>query len=695
MMLALLASFAAAAGGPAAVADDFEGPLALHWTLSRPARLHTADSGDPAHRRVLVLEPDGDDVYALAKGTAAWTGGVIEGDVRFPSATDSYLGILYGFRATAARTDFGVLYVKGNESYAQANPHRDFNVGRTLYPEYRVALEGAAAIRVGEWQHFKLEAAGGQAHLYVGDMTAPQMTFPFFEGGGALGLQPRSVGGEVWVDNVTVRPLSSLSYAGPARPAVPYAPSAMLTSWTVAGPLARVDDEIARRPDQYPRWQAFACDPRGAVVTGAVTSFHGDRTVAYFRTRVSSPAAREAVLRLSTIDDLALWVNGRFWWFVPRAGAAWYDFLSNPQHAGARIPIRLAAGDNDLVVRVRGGAYATGGFFAAVEEAPAADERMRGGRYAEAVRAWADVLARMSAGDPKREDLENRRALYGAVADVPPPAVSFDGDAGVTLRRNELGSWNVPVEAGGRPAEWIFDTGANLSTLAQSEAERLGLTTRDTPAYVRGSTGARNAMRLAVASEVRVGPARLSNVLFLVLADEALSVAPVGQQIRGILGMPALHALGRFSVDAFGLLRIGVVPDDAPGAPFRFEGWSPIVEVAHAGHPLRLLLDTGANHTSLLASARAALTPAEQAALTSRTEQTGGAGGAVTRTIEVVPSLPLRIGDATVLLRDVSLLPRAPEGEAEERDGTLGMDALAGGFAIDFATLRFWARAAP
>jgi hypothetical protein len=125
--------------------DDFDAPLGTHWTASVPSRARIVASGDSAHGNVLALEPDGDDVYVLLKRTDRWTGGALEGDVRFPSREDNYLGVIYGFRRTPARTDFGVVYIKGNESYAQANPHYDFNDSRTLYPDYRVPLVGPAA----------------------------------------------------------------------------------------------------------------------------------------------------------------------------------------------------------------------------------------------------------------------------------------------------------------------------------------------------------------------------------------------------------------------------------------------------------------------------------------------------------------------------------------------------------------------
>jgi hypothetical protein len=232
-----------------------------------------------------------------------------------------------------------------------------------------VPLVGNAAIVTQKWQHFKLEVVESMAHFYVGDMTTPQMTFPFFAGQrGAFGLQPRSVGGPVWVDNVKWRPLSALSYAGAPKPPIAYAPQRLLTTWELIGPLTSNDDEIGRHPDAARnRWQTVMPDGRGAVITSAITDFHGARTVAYLRTRVSSEVERTAMLNLSTADDLAVWLNGRFWWFVQRGDAAWHDFITNPKHAGQQIPIDLKPGMNTIVIRVRGGSYATGGFFAKVD----------------------------------------------------------------------------------------------------------------------------------------------------------------------------------------------------------------------------------------------------------------------------------------------------------------------------------------
>jgi len=309
-------------------------------------------------------------VLALIRGSERWGPVRIEGEVMFPDGQNNYLGVAYDYRRDGDRTDFGLIYIKGNGSYLMPNPHRDFNVGRLLYEEYRTILSGDAAIRIGEWQHFAVEVVGNTAHFYVGTGDVPQLTFPLFEfDSGAVGLQPRSVGGEVWVDNVTVTPIKAFSYAGPPRPAeFQYDPEALLTGWEVAGPYLRTDDALARDPAVRPdAWKPFETDARGAVITARVADYHGANSVAYFRARVTTDLGGPAILNISTIDDLALWVNGRFQWFIMRGDYAWYDFWRNPEHDGQHIPVQLVTGDNEVVLRVRGGVYASGGFYAWIE----------------------------------------------------------------------------------------------------------------------------------------------------------------------------------------------------------------------------------------------------------------------------------------------------------------------------------------
>ncbi len=64
---------------------------------------------------------------------------------------------------------------------------------------------------------------------------------------------------------------------------------------------------------------------------------------------------------------MQIWVNGAFSGFLPRQDYAWFDFWKNPEHQGWRLRIDLEPGENQILIRVRGGEYASGGFFARLE----------------------------------------------------------------------------------------------------------------------------------------------------------------------------------------------------------------------------------------------------------------------------------------------------------------------------------------
>jgi hypothetical protein len=363
----LLLAIALGAQQPArGFSDDFEHGLG-GWTIAGRG-VSIVSSGDPAHGNVMLLSPNG-DVHALVRGSDRWRAARIEGDVRFAEKTDSYLGVVYNYQRRGERSDFGLIYLKGDGNYLQANPHHDYNVTRTFYPEYVARLSGASAVEIGKWQHFKVEVVGGAAHFYVGDMDIPRLTFALgASGSGAVGLQPRSVGGDVWVDNVVVTPIERFAYGGVPMPAPVYTPDSLITRWEVAGPFTRTRDSIAQVPRSAAGpWRSFVTDARGGIATAEVVDFHGDRTVAYFRTKIVAPTAGRATLHFSTVDDLALWVNGRFTWFIPRGDAAWFDVGQTTNHVGRKIPVDLDAGENTIVVRVRGGSYAGGGFFVRLE----------------------------------------------------------------------------------------------------------------------------------------------------------------------------------------------------------------------------------------------------------------------------------------------------------------------------------------
>jgi hypothetical protein len=361
--------------------DEFESTLEA-WELSSPDAIRIVDADDSRHGRVLELSPASTREYALIRGSQSWRGYRIDADFLFPDDVDNYLALIYNLVASEGRTDFGSIYIKGNGSYIRVNPRRDWNPGRMLYEEYRTDLEGDDRIRIGRWQRLAAEVLGGVCHFYVGDMETPKVSFEMYEGStGKAGFKPRVVGGSVWIDNVRVTAIDRLSYTGPRRPlGIEYRPDQLVTDWEILGPLTRTHFQLEEGGGGAPArvvdggvthgWRHFATDERGAVITGRVTQFAGSRTVVYLRTTIEVADGETAELQFSTIDDLAMWLNGRFEGYAYRDRFAWYDFRDTPERpTGDWLPLKN--GINHVLVRVRGGVYASGGFFARVLREPA------------------------------------------------------------------------------------------------------------------------------------------------------------------------------------------------------------------------------------------------------------------------------------------------------------------------------------
>jgi hypothetical protein len=313
------------------------------------------------------------------------------------------------------------------------------------------------------------------------------------------------------------------------------------------------------------------------------------------------------------------------------------------------------------------------------------------GECGEAADELAAALRLIPSGEPGRTNAENGLVFLRSLAGAAEQTVEFGPSAPIEARRDEPGIWEVPVEVNSQRGEWIFDTGASLSTVSESEARRMGLAISETHGYAIGYTQAKNPVRLATAKELRLGSARFHNVVFFVVADEALRIPPLKDPIHGILGMPLIRTLRCVDVSSGGVLTLGCGERPPQGPPnFFFDGFAAIVQVFHLGHSLQIALDTGSHSTVLFSSVRDALAQWERYQLTGAGE-TGfaGAGGSVQVQAVTVPSIQLEIVGRSVYLNGIKMLSQAPPGGTGGRDGVLGIDALAGGFRMDFRAMQF------
>lgn len=145
---------------------------------------------------------------------------------------------------------------------------------------------------------------------------------------------------------------------------------------------------------------------------------------------------------------------------------------------------------------------------------------------------------------------------------------------------------------------FIFDTGANISTISASAAQRLKLEIIPADIDVDAITGKSVKASLAVCKKMVLGNIVVENAVFLVFGDDALSFPQINYQINGILGFPVIEALKEVQLtqdDYF------IVPDKETAinssSNMAIDGLSPLIFIDGK----HFSFDTGADHTILYA----------------------------------------------------------------------------------------------
>lgn len=319
---------------------------------------------------------------------------------------------------------------------------------------------------------------------------------------------------------------------------------------------------------------------------------------------------------------------------------------------------------------VLSGVFLRRGRFAEALAAMEAERRLRGGVFAEPEQARSFAFAQaLAAAEPMR-------------------AVTPDRGE-VSIRRDRARLPRASVTVNGHEIAAVLDTGASYSTVMESEARDRGIRLLSDSVAVGTATGEVTA-RLGVADRLDFAGAQFSDVVFIVLPDEALTFAGGLYRIPMILGLPVLIDLGRLQFTfgrREGMLRYARGGASAgEGSNLILNGAQPLVLVSVNGVGLRLLLDTGARSTFLsravLDAAPGLVDGAERRATTII-----GAGGAERDPDALrIERLTIEVSGHSVPLSNVSII-----GEARGRShGVLGQDVLlsGAGYVVDFEAMR-------
>lgn len=357
----------------------------------------------------------------------------------------------------------------------------------------------------------------------------------------------------------------------------------------------------------------------------------------------------------------------------------------------ARLTPGLAADPRLRVLSESGDPAIRRAALAMVTQAAFAD-----GDYAEAARAGRALEAALtSAGRAAEAAAAGRTASLAALL-IGHPGQALEGAvaaATIPARIDRVGLPRIDIAVNGVAQDAVFDTGANLSVLSAETARRMGVTVMESETRVGNGVDGTVPVKIGIAARVEIAGTVLTNVPFLVIDDANLTFPlPGGYDIRAIVGLPAMRALGRFRMESADG-RLVVQPPADPvvaGRPANLhaDGTDLFVDVTMGGRAMALHLDTGANQTSLSAL-YAEANPEAVAALQTGEARLASAGGATQRQVATWANAPVGLAGRTLVLPQVPVsLPVA--GERPRVYGTLGSNALRGfeSYTIDFATMR-------
>lgn len=222
-------------------------------------------------------------------------------------------------------------------------------------------------------------------------------------------------------------------------------------------------------------------------------------------------------------------------------------------------------------------------------------------QYKNAAETYKQVLEeyRHTLDSAEIENHANSLQLWGTLAEVKPQRIHKHSDVEIASYRNQLNVLMLPVKCNSKEDEFVFDSGANLSTIMHSYAQKMGMKIYESDISVGTVTHTKVQTMLAVADSIYVGDLLFENVIFLVVPDEVLTFPSHNFKISGIIGFPVMHQMEEVHLRNDGSMYIPLNPQDKKLSNMCFDGLGPIVQMIAGVDTLSLSFDTGAVRTEL------------------------------------------------------------------------------------------------
>lgn len=194
------------------------------------------------------------------------------------------------------------------------------------------------------------------------------------------------------------------------------------------------------------------------------------------------------------------------------------------------------------------------------------------------------------------EDLNNSYKIWNALKDEPKQVVRISNDVQQKMKIDKAGLKNLVIATDKDSVDFIFDTGANISTVTSSTAKKFNMRIIPTGIEVGTITGQKINADMAVCPLLKFNDIEIHNAIFLVMSDSALYFPPIDYRINGIIGFPIINALQEVKISKDGYF---IVPKHTTANQYTsnmaLDGLKPLIYM----NGMHFTFDSGADQSML------------------------------------------------------------------------------------------------
>ncbi len=304
----------------------------------------------------------------------------------------------------------------------------------------------------------------------------------------------------------------------------------------------------------------------------------------------------------------------------------------------------------------------------------------------------------------EQDEIEMPLKLLPLAAANPPMTVEPCEPFVMQVGKDPLGLTDIPVFVDAMPHSWMLDPTASFNLIARSLAREVGLKISEESATIHTLTGRPIVVHSAVVPRFTIGGRlTLRNMTVFVFDDADYYFPQTRYQVEGVLGYPALSAMGSVTITADDTVEVRpaqqISPDEKAGQPARgarffLDGDQIIVAMGQPGDERMFAVDAGGQQTYLTARYYDEHT-AEFAGKKMNLFTLPGSPNIQPDPAYVAETVPLAVGATTVHVHYLPVLTQ-PLGSAALDDvyGVLGVDALdqLRAYTFDYRTMSFSVR---